>query len=523
MSKTIPTAGRHSQNLYKSFGVLLILLLLLTGFAIQTYRQSIEANRWNIHTFRVMLEVRGFSEALFTFDSGLRAYANTQDRKYLVPLRTGKLSFENRLKRARQLTVDRPEQQGRLLELEKSFATYLTQHAEPLIRFTNSAPNALVSTQEALIGAVARRAVLERARYVISEMEAFENRLLVSRGVEQNTLQRRSLWALWLGGVFSVATVAALMSIAVRGAGNLASANGNLAKSNQLLEESNSSLEAVNLQMDTSNVILATTNARLEAEVEERTRTERKLNVALEDLKRSNLDLEQFAYVASHDLQEPLRAVSGCVQVLKRRYQDKLDARAEQLISHSVDGAHRMQQLIDDLLTYSRLGTHGAPFGSVSLEGVLEDVMRSVAPSLRESSVKLTWDPLPVVRGDARQIEQVLQNLISNANKFRAEQNPCIHVGCQTVGAVARISVADNGPGIAPEYFERIFVMFQRLHTRAEYPGTGIGLAVCKKVIERHGGRIWVESEVGQGTTFYFEIPLAPGVEVALTGSEASH
>ncbi|RYZ87208.1 MAG: hypothetical protein EOP06_13080, partial [Proteobacteria bacterium] len=223
-------------------------------------------------------------------------------------------------------------------------------------------------------------------------------------------------------------------------------------------------------------------------------------------------ELEQFAYVASHDLQEPLRAVAGCVQLLKRRYEGKLDDRADQFIGHAVDGAQRMQNLIHDLLAYSRVGTKGKGFAEVALDKVVASVLQSLSASIAESKAHVERVPLPVIRGDAGQLEQVFQNLLSNAIKFRGQVPPQIKIGClpwndETRGKGWTISISDQGPGIEPQYFERIFVMFQRLHTRTEYPGTGIGLAIVKKIVERHSGRIWVESVVGQGTTFSFYLP----------------
>jgi light-regulated signal transduction histidine kinase (bacteriophytochrome) len=251
-------------------------------------------------------------------------------------------------------------------------------------------------------------------------------------------------------------------------------------------------------------------------DVSERKRAEEALAQSLDELQRSNRELEEFAYVASHDLQEPLRAVGGCVQVLQRRYKDQLDDRAEELIRHAVEGSGRMQNLINDLLQYSRVGTRGKPLEPTNTNRVLDDVMRSIRPVIEESGAEIHRDELPQVMADSSQLGQVFQNLITNALKFRGEGTPEITIGAQHhTGEEGHapewvFHVRDNGIGIAPEYSERIFVMFQRLHTRAEYPGTGIGLAICKKIIERHGGRIWLESEVGQGTTFFFSLPDVP-------------
>ena len=225
-----------------------------------------------------------------------------------------------------------------------------------------------------------------------------------------------------------------------------------------------------------------------------------------EELARSNKDLEQFAYVASHDLQEPLRAVSGFVTLLQQRYQGKLDEKADGYIANSVDGAARMQSLISDLLTYSRVGTRGGALAPIATQDSLDNALRNLGASIHDAGAVITSDPMPIVPADALQLTQLFQNLIGNAIKFRGERRPEIHVGARREQGHWLFWVRDNGIGIAPEYAERIFLIFQRLHTRKKYAGTGIGLAICKKIVERHGGKIWVESQPNQGATFYFTI-----------------
>jgi len=227
-----------------------------------------------------------------------------------------------------------------------------------------------------------------------------------------------------------------------------------------------------------------------------------------EELKRSNEELEQFAYVASHDLQEPLRMVTSYTQLLARRYRNRLDDDARDFIHYAVEGATRMQALINDLLAFSRVGTQGKPFSPVAMEEALRAAVDNLQVAIAESGAQVSWDSLPMVRGDRGQLIRLLQNLLSNGIKFRREDPPRLHVGGRREAARWVFSVRDNGIGIEPRHFRRIFVIFQRLHRRGEYEGTGIGLALCKKIVERHGGRIWVESEPGKGSCFYFSLPI---------------
>jgi PAS domain S-box-containing protein len=242
-------------------------------------------------------------------------------------------------------------------------------------------------------------------------------------------------------------------------------------------------------------------------DVTQRRLAEDKMLQQTEELERSNQELEQFAYVASHDLQEPLRLVSIYVQLLARRYQGKLDKDADEFIGFAVEGANRMKSLITDLLAYSRAGTRGKEFMPVAMEEAFGRVINNLQLSIQEHSAVITHDPLPEVFADQGQMIQLLQNLIGNAIKFHGPQSPRVHIGVRPLGQQWVFFVRDNGIGIDPQHTERIFIIFQRLHTREEYPGTGIGLAICRKIVERHGGQIWVDSEPGKGSTFYFTIP----------------
>lgn len=243
-------------------------------------------------------------------------------------------------------------------------------------------------------------------------------------------------------------------------------------------------------------------------EITERKQTEEALAQYAEELRRSNEELEQFAYVASHDLQEPLRMITSYLQLIEKRYSEQLDDDGREFIHFAVDGATRMKALINDVLAYSRIQRGKAEPEPVPMNEALEQALDNLQLAIEDSEALITHDPLPLITANRAQMVQLLQNLIGNALKFRSERRPEIHVGVRREGKLWHFSVRDNGIGIAEEYFERIFIIFQRLHTRGQYSGTGIGLAICKKIVDKHGGRIYAESVPREGTTFHFTLPI---------------
>ena len=242
-------------------------------------------------------------------------------------------------------------------------------------------------------------------------------------------------------------------------------------------------------------------------DITERKKSQEELEKRTDELARSNADLEQFAYIASHDLQEPLRMVASFTELLARRYKGKLDRDADEFIQFAVDGANRMKQLVNDLLAYSRVGTRGSPPVPVDCHVVLKQVLINLDMAVNNSRAAIHVGTLPTVLADAGQLAQVFQNLITNAIKFCGAEAPVIEIAAEQQADAWLFSVRDNGIGIEPQYFEEIFAVFQRVGKRQDYPGTGIGLAICKKIVERHGGRIWVESQPDDGSTFYFTMP----------------
>ncbi|MCX4744627.1 CHASE3 domain-containing protein [Kitasatospora sp. NBC_01287] len=264
---------------------------------------------------------------------------------------------------------------------------------------------------------------------------------------------------------------------------------------------------------------------RLAEELSFSDQARRTLDEQAADLRRSNTELEQFAYVASHDLQEPLRKVASFCQLLQRRYAGQLDDRADQYIAFAVDGANRMQTLINDLLAFSRVGRLHADHQPVALEGVFADTVDALSMAIEESGAEISHDPLPEIRGDATQLSVLLQNLLSNAIKFRSpERAPRIHLEAVLAGDHWQLAVRDNGIGIEPEFADKVFVIFQRLHTRIAYPGNGIGLAMCKKIVDFHGGTIGVDLAHSPGTRITFTLPAEPGgpAKAATDGGRAA-
>jgi signal transduction histidine kinase len=253
---------------------------------------------------------------------------------------------------------------------------------------------------------------------------------------------------------------------------------------------------------------LARTNEALKAENLERMRAEEAIKRYTKELERSNKELQQFAYVASHDLQEPLRMVSSFLQLLERRYGERLDKDGKDFIFYAVDGAKRMQALINDLLEYSRVGTRGKAFAEINLNKVVNQAKNNLRIAIKENNANIICGQLPNIHGDDTQLTQVFQNLLGNAIKFHGENCPEISISSERKNGVYVITVKDNGIGIDPQYSERIFLIFQRLHNREDYPGTGIGLAICKRIVERHGGSIWVDSKIGEGSAFHFSVPV---------------
>src|SRR6266404_10000177 len=396
----------------------------------------------------------------------------TGDDSYLAPYQRGLSEVRESSNAVRKLTADNPNQQSSLNAVEPVIAERLRELQERIqVRH-----DAGLAAGAAAIHEGAGKQYMDRVRATISHMKSEEERLLILRSAELEASARKTLTVLILGELLAVFFLGI--------AGFIIHA--------EMRHRRGAEEEVRQL------------NADLERKVADRTA---ELAERAKDLERSNMELQQFAYVASHDLQEPLRTIASFTQLLAKRYGDKLDDKAREFIGFAVDGSKRMQTLINDLLSFSRVGTQGKALVSVSTDAVLDAVLKHLKRGIEESRAIITRDPLPVVLADELQLSQIMQNLIGNAIKFRrGDGSATVHIGAARTASGWNISVRDNGIGVAPEHGDRIFVIFQRLHTKTQYPGTGIGLAICKKIAERHGGRIWLEPTPGGGSTFVFSI-----------------
>ncbi|MDA0166765.1 CHASE3 domain-containing protein [Solirubrobacter ginsenosidimutans] len=451
-----------------------------------------------------VISASDFRSALIDQETGVRGYALTGDPTYLDPYESG-LRDEARAR----AELDRLSKQPGLEQFREDIARIFAAargwqegYALPTIALVKSDPQQARTPQATGAG----KARFDGLRRAVTD---FQTRLAPVRAEARDTLDRNAnyvlFWVLGTGIVIliSVGAVAwVLRGTLVVPLQRLAGAVRGVARGDFEREVRGSGArEVVDLADDVDDM-----RTRIVSELEA-------LRVAESDLRRSNAELEQFAYVASHDLQEPLRKVASFCQLLQQRYEGQLDARADQYIGFAVDGATRMQDLINDLLAFSRVGRMEQPHTDVDCAAVMTRVRADLGRVIEENEAELIVGELPTVRGDAGLLRVVFQNLCANAIKFRGEAPPVVHVDAEPEEAFWRFRVADNGIGIDPEYAERIFVLFQRLHPRTQYEGTGIGLAMCRKIVEYHGGRMWLDTERAgdtQGSTFYFTLPMDP-------------
>jgi signal transduction histidine kinase len=460
------------KTLISGLAAAFALLLLVAVASYASLLRNASDLRWVTHTHLVLEKLDALQIHLVDAETGQRGYIITGDESYLKPYQDGLGGTRQTLQKLRELTADNPAQQGSLDRLEPLVAVKLGLLQSRIDVRKNEG---LAAGAAAVAGGTGKQ-IMDEVRALVATMKQEEDRLLVKRSHELEASSLATKIIIIAGETFAILLLLAAGLVIWQEMARRQVAEG----------------EVRSLNVD------------LERRIAERTA---QLAERAKDLERSNRELQQFAYVASHDLQEPLRTISSFTQLLAKRYQDNLDDKAREFINFAVDGCKRMQNLINDLLSFSRVGTQGKPLERVSCDVVLDRALTSLKIAVQESRAVVSRDPLPFVLADPVQLGQLFQNLLGNAVKFRGKDTPRIHISAEPQGAHWRISIRDNGIGIAPEHNDRIFVIFQRLHTKAQYPGTGIGLAICKKIAERHGGRIWVSPAPGGGSIFSFTLP----------------
>jgi signal transduction histidine kinase len=460
------------QKTMGMLGLASIILLALNLLFYWSFTKQKETSNQVNHSQQILRKLETVLSSVKDAETGQRGYLLTGRESYLEPHNLAVKTMPQQIVALKRLTAAEPAQQQQLSLLEpliaKKFAELQGTIDLRKSRGFDAAAQVVLTNQG--------KELMDQIRTTIQQMQSKQSEQLQT-WLKAKEAQSDQLQLTFLGGILLTLFAFYLVYRAVQ-------------QETRERKQAEASYQKLNEQ--------------LEARVQERTAALKEANASLAY---SNRELEQFAYVASHDLQEPLRAVNSYAQLIARKYQGNLDAKADKYIGYIMEGATRMQQLINDLLEFSRIGTRSKALKLTACEAVLNQVAENLRIAIAEHQAIITHDPLPTVMGDETQLIQLLQNLIGNAIKFRREEPPQVHVSAQQGQREWVFSIHDNGIGMESEYFDRIFTIFQRLHSRAEYPGTGIGLAVCKKIVERHGGRIWVESESGVGTTFYFTIP----------------
>jgi signal transduction histidine kinase len=440
--------------------------------------------------------------ALLNQETGVRGYALSADSSFLAPYTAGEAAQQMAVARLRRLLPGMPAAQSDLAQVVSLAGRWRTDYAQPTIKQVAASGKPLIS-QSVLRGKAdfdAMRRPLGVLQTNLSKQHGQAVAALTSSG---NALDVASVGiAVGLLAIVTALTLG-MRSVAIRPLSQLAADARRVADGDfghQVGRTGPREIQDLGADVDLMRQrILRELSSLKSALASLETRTQ--------DLQRSNAELEQFAYVASHDLQEPLRKVASFCQLLERRYAGRLDERADQYIEYAVDGAKRMQVLINDLLAFSRVGRSAGELTLVSCTDLLAQARGNLAPAIRKSRAVITADELPVVRAEPALLTAVFQNLLSNAIKFRGEEQPRVEVTARRDGDFWLFSVSDTGIGIDADYAERIFVIFQRLHERSSYPGTGIGLAMCRKIIEYHGGQIWLDTEYTGGSRFLFTLP----------------
>ncbi|MBM0256711.1 ATP-binding protein [Micromonospora sp. 4G55] len=516
---------RRRVSLLLTVVVVLLLGLAAAEAALATKtRQNMDAVL--VKTGPLGVQGQELLNALLDQETAVRGYAVSGDRADLAPYDSGLQQERDTVSKMNALIGDYPDIQRALAVVEQQAADWRSAVAQPVITTTERDGTA---AGQALITDQARQQFERiRASAGVLQAEILDERQRTADKVYQSS------------NILVVLLIVAAVVVAVAGSVLLLSLDRMVIKpltglAEQVREVAEGDYQhriagsgPPEFQQLAGDVdAMRQKIARELAEVREARESIEWVNSQLqkqaEELTRSNRDLEQFAYVASHDLQEPLRKVASFCQLLQRRYAGQLDERADQYIAFAVDGAQRMQRLINDLLAFSRIGRLTTGFTEVDLNKVMGDVAGQTEAARQYADAELTWDEMPVIRGEEPLLTNLLANLVSNSIKFRRpDVTPKVHVSARLVDDEWEITCQDNGIGIEPEFADKIFVIFQRLHAKDAYPGTGIGLAIVKKIVEYHGGRVWVDTDTDVGTAIRFTLPALPeDVEAARTAAEA--
>ncbi|SEQ98946.1 sensor histidine kinase [Lentzea albida] len=482
-------------------GVIVVVLLAMTAVAISSTVVALDALSSSRARSVDRIEpaarrANDLNRALLDQETGVRGFTLTGQNDFLQPYRDGQAAETEAARTVVDLVGDVNGRVGRIQELA---GRWRSEYAEPT-----------VATVQQSGPASGTGVTIERGKVLFDEIRAETAALQSDIGglgrEARANLDRAANVVLWLVigmGVLLVAVIGGLSlllhRLLIAPLANLADHTRQVASGDFEHEiDADGPRETVQLGEDVDAM-----RRRIVQELAT-------LEMAKSELQRSNSELEQFAYVASHDLQEPLRKVASFCQLLQRRYGGQLDERADQYIGFAVDGAKRMQVLINDLLAFSRVGRMTRELMVIDLNDLVRQVVDSYSDRIEETGARLDIAELPSVRGEASLLSAVFQNLISNALKFKGDEAPVISIAVEQDGEMWKFTVRDNGIGIEPEYADRIFVIFQRLHPKDAYPGTGIGLAMCRKIVEYHGGTIWLKTDVDSGTTFEFTLPVVP-------------
>jgi signal transduction histidine kinase len=465
------------------------------------------------------LATETLSKAYSDQETGVRGFASAGKVDFLGPYRSGRVAEREQVVTLRKLLAARPDLLKRLADVLAAARFWRTSIAQPAIEATkargvNAATSAQIDEGKRSFDMI-RAAVSDLQRPVRTSRDA------ASRNLDKSLFLLRLVLLLSLGLVIAFGLLAwvavrrwvttPLASFGVE----VDTVEGGDLSHPVSMRDAPAEIRILAEQVDRMRLRIVAEFAMAEQARDDAQRARAVVEEQAVDLRRSNSELEQFAYVASHDLQEPLRKVASFCQLLERRYKGQLDERGEQYIEFAVDGAKRMQQLINDLLAFSRVGKLSGDFTPVNLNEALAQAQRQLGTILEETGATVTHDELPTINGEGTLLVQLFQNLVGNGVKFLGEEAPRVHIGVRREGAMWELSCRDNGIGIEPQYAEKIFVIFQRLHARDVYEGTGIGLAMCKKIVEHHGGRIWLDTNSDAGAVFRWTLPVAGSADDA--------